>query len=335
MPLHLIRADLTRFRCDAVVISVDESLHGGSMLGACSSAAGPSFADELHLLESLPPGSVQHLRGEHFQCRYTILTTAPTWQDGHSGEPEQLTACYQNSLKRARELGCKKVAVGLINSRAYGIPQDIALDTAIDAITAYLEQHDLEVYLTVFDLHSYADYAEQDRRLRDFLDKCLEKNRFKSGRKFFAVGGMAEMQERSFGVGILPAAGVAAKQPDLASQLQMLDESFSEMLLRKIDESGMTDAECYKRANIDRRCFSKIRSDKHYHPKKSTAVAFAIALELDLDETQELLRKAGYSLSRSNKFDIIIEFFIREGNYNVFDINEALYQYDQKLLGLD
>ena len=231
------------------------------------------------------------------------------------------------------------MAFPLISSGVYGYPKDQALKVAIDVISDFLLENEMTVYIVIFDKAAYqigeklfSDIAEyiDDNYVDEHTDYSRERKRMN------AMPGVAPRTRRkksdidSFEICDYKA---MLAEDDLDAKLKHIDESFSQMLLRKIDEKGMTDAECYKTANIDRKLISKIRSDVHYKPSKPTALAFAISLELSLAETEDMLRKAGFALSHSNKFDIIIEYFISKGNYNIFEINEALFAFDQSLLG--
>ena len=334
MPLQIVRNDITTMRVDAIVNAANETLLGGGGVdGAIHRAAGPRLLAECRRLGGCDVGEAKATKGYRLPCRYVIHTVGPVWRGGENGEREKLLSCYRNSLALAEKLGCESVAFPLISAGAYGYPRDQALRAATAAIGDFLEARDMTVYLTVFDRASFEIGEKLYRDIAAYIDDRYAEGHFVA---------------RSMPMNLpcaAPALGASKKAmpkkdaakndafTSLDDALRALDESFSRMLLRKIDEKGMTDAQCYKKANIDRKLFSKIRSDPHYRPSKPTALAFAIALEMSLEETRDLLMKAGFALSHSSKFDIIVEYFITRGNYDIFEINEALFAFDQSLLG--
>ena len=273
--------------------------------------------------------------GYNLPAKYVIHTVGPIYKDGKHGEKALLESCYRESLALAKEHNCETVAFPLISSGVYGYPKDQALKVATQVIGDFLIENDMTVYIVIFDKAAYKISEKLFSDIAEYIDDNYVDEHTDYRRESMRMNApMAAMQAP---IGMFDADLCVSKamsaEDDLNAKLKQIDESFSQMLLRKIDEKGMTDAECYKKANIDRKLFSKIRSDVHYKPSKPTAIAFAISLELSLSETEDMLKKAGFALSHSNKFDIIIEYFISKGNYNIFEINEALFAFDQSLLG--
>ncbi|MBQ5334879.1 MAG: O-acetyl-ADP-ribose deacetylase [Oscillospiraceae bacterium] len=357
MPFQLIHGDITKIRCDAIVNAANESLLGGGGVdGAIHRAAGPELLAECRTLGGCRTGQSKLTKGYRLPADYVIHTVGPIWQGGRSGEPELLCSCYRTALSLAAENGLETVAFPLISAGAYGYPEQEAQRIAVQTIAAFLETHpDMTVTLVIYD-------GTPDRRrswypeISELLDRAGKSGSGQSGSAFSGAQKAAKPRRRLFrnmnfaGAVRKETADTAAEiaadaeycmaEPmpaavpaSLKEELLHADESFTQMLLRLIDAHGMTDAECYKKANIDRKLFSKIRSDIHYRPKKATAIAFAVALELSAEETEDLLRRAGYAFSPSTPFDIIVLYFIKTGNYNVFEINEALFAYDQVLIG--
>lgn len=344
MPLKLLYTDLTKFPCDAAVFAADESMqYGGSVFGACGSAGGPSLRETLCGLGECAAGQVRIMEhAERFsglRCKNLIVTAAPVWNGGVQNETALLADCYRNSLDEAAAHGCKKIGIGLIDSGVYGFPKELALETAVQTILVHPLLPSLDIYLIRFDWHSYGAHARTLADLERYLAKRLrsEKQRRPLSGAFAGMNhSVPELFRKEKKSDFSAAASMAMEcecDVSLDERLKQLDEGFPEMLLRLIDEAGMKDSECYKKANVSKQLFSKIRSDPEHRPKKETALAFAIALKLDLEGTNALLRAAGYSLSHSSKSDVIIEYFISKRIYNVFEINEALELYDQKLLG--
>ena len=336
MPLEIVRNDITKMQVDAIVNAANSSLLGGGGVDGCiHRAAGKGLLEECKTLGGCETGNAKITGAYNLPCKYVIHAVGPRWLGGKRNEKALLESCYKISLQLAKDNNCESVAFPLISSGIYGYPKDQALKVAIDVISAFLLENDMMVYIVIFDKAAYKISEKLFSDIAEYIDDNYVDEHTDYRRESMRMNApMAPMQAS---VGLFEADLCECKammaEDDLDAKLKQIDESFSQMLLRKIDEKGMTDAECYKKANIDRKLFSKIRSDVHYKPSKPTAIAFAIALELSLAETKDMLMKAGFALSHSNKFDIFIEYFISKGNYNIFEINEALFAFDQSLLG--
>jgi len=340
MPLEIIRNDITKISVDAIVNAANTALKmGGGVCGAIFSAAGAEkLQAECDSIGRCQVGEAVMTSGYCLPVQHIIHTVGPIWRGGNSGEAQLLHNCYTNSLTLALQMGCESIAFPLISSGIYGYPKDQALQIAISAISEFLLNHEMNVYLVVYDKKTFRLSAKLFSAIERYIDdNYVEEHHYHATNRVIESYEYQQLEESQTIPRPSASYPSASAQPQrkrrLEDVLEELEESFPQMLLRLIKEKGMTEVETYKRANIDRKLFSKIRSGKGYNPSRVTAIAFAIALELNMDETHDLLSKAGYTLSRSNKFDLIIEYFIEEGNYNIFEINEALFAFDQVLLG--
>lgn len=331
MPFILIRNDITKVHVDAIVNAANSSLLGGGGVdGAIHRAAGPELLEECRTLGGCNTGQAKITKGYKLPAKYVIHTVGPIWRGGNHNEEQLLTDCYKNSLVLAKEYNVESIAFPLISSGAYKYPKDGALEVAISVIEDFLKDNEMTIYLVVYDQASFLLSEKLYSSISEYIDEnYIEEHPYNVRESTIEFHELREVEEEQF---LFEEA--IAKKRSLEDVINNMDETFSQMLLRLIDEKEMTDVETYKKANIDRKLFSKIRNDIHYKPSKTTAIAFAIALQLNLDETKDLLMKAGFALSRSSKFDVIIEYFIENENYNIFEINEALFAFEQSLLGV-
>ena len=318
MPLEIIRNDITKVHAGAIVNAADPSLLGGGGTdGAIHRAAGPELLAECRALGGCKAGEAKITKGYRLPAKYVIHTVGPVWHDGSSGEEKLLSDCYRNSLELAKKHKLESVAFPLISSGTFGYPRDKALSAAISAIGEFLLKNDMTVYLVVYDSASFMLSEKLFSSIKQYIDDNYIEE--------LASNFSRDRIRGNFARNSANAARTSERSFD--DVVRNLDETFSQMLLRLIDEKGMKDSETYKKANIDRKLFSKIRNDIYYKPSKQTAVAFAVALKLNLDETRDFLGRAGFALSRSCHFNMIIQYFIEHHNYDIFVINEALFKH--------
>jgi len=364
MPLFVIRNDITKMQVDAIVNAANTGLRaGGGVCGAIFNAAGADRLQEAcDELAPIKTGDAVITKGYSLPAKYVIHAAGPVYRDGTHGEEELLRSCYVKSLDLAKKHGCESIAFPLISSGIYGYPKDEALVVATDAIAGWLMKNDMDVSLVVFDKAAFSLSHELLGAVKVFIDENYvdEQNIIYSHKRpperdgsvtFEALGSVRP--ELSVDANHAPKRDKADRAPKRADFLSVaespmpgyglkgatadmlgkLDEPFSNTLLRLIDAKGKTDTQIYKRANLDRKLFSKIRTGKGYMPSKKTVVALAVALELTLPETRNFLERAGFALSHSLLFDVIVEYFISRKKYDIFEINNILFEYDQQLLG--
>ena len=345
MPFKIIREDITKIKCDAIVNPTNEDLYpGGGVDAAIHQAAGGDLLEMCQSIGGLNVGRAKITPAYNLPCKYIIHTVGPWWDGGDNNEKEYLQSCYKEALKIAKGTKCKSIAFPLISSGTYGYPKDQVLKVALEVIKGFLYANDdMLIYIVVYDKTAYAlseqlsygvsayiddNYVEShsdefelddsDLIFEDRMESpvCCEK----------AMLPMEELPRSHWRKQSVPEFG------SVNSLKKFMYKGFKGTLFDFIDNKGVNDVDCYKRANVSRQTWSKIVNDSNYSPTKKTALALAISLQLNIDETQALLASAGFILSKSSLFDVIIMFCIVKGIYDVFEIDSILFQYDQETL---
>ena len=334
MPFTIVRNDITNMQVDAIVNTADPMpVVGGGTDAAIHQKAGPQLLQARQAIGPIAVGCTAVTPAFGLDAQYVIHTVGPVWQGGDQQEEMLLSRCYDNALAQAQAYGCSSVAFPLIATGNYGFPKDKALDIAINAFSRFLQIQEMHIYLVVFDGESYGLSETRFPGIASYIDRHYVDTTMHSFRRAAETLCMPSASVHAAPVARRYACDEMAIPQSLEELLRQEDAGFTETLLKRIDAMGKKDSEIYKRANLSKQHFSKIRNNPHYKPTKATAIALALALELSLEDTRDLIGRAGYALTNSSKFDLIIRYFIEQGKYNVMEINLALYEFDQPLLG--
>ena len=332
MPFKIIRNDITKVKADVIVNTANPRpmIGRGTDCAVYAAAGAQELLAEREKIGPIARGQAAATPAFALNAKYIIHTVGPSWKGGYCGEREILRECYRNSLALAIELEAQSIAFPLIASGNYGFPRDEALDIALEEFRRFLRSHELDIIMVVFDRQSFELSKELVGQIDDYIDEHsieqVKHSEYSDDR--YDPG-------RTNTVPFHSAVSAGKKAQSLEEVLSGAGDSFRDKLFQLIRQSGMDDVTVYKRANLDRKLFSRIRNYPNYRPNKRTAVALAVALELDLPAMQDLLARAEIAMSPSSKFDLIIGYFVSHGNYDIFEINAALFQYDQPILGLD
>ncbi|MCR4760084.1 MAG: macro domain-containing protein [Oscillospiraceae bacterium] len=340
MPFQIIRNDITRVSADVIVNTANpKPEYGSGTDGAVYAAAGADrLLEARKKIGEIEPGQAVSTPAFALSAKYIIHTVGPAWLDGLQGEKDILRACYENTLALAAELKAESIAFPLIATGVYGFPKDEALNIALSEIGKFLLTHDMQVILVVFGREAFALSEKLVGSIDAYLDEhqvsALEQTEYASTREKTAEHRRRRAAQQYADSSAVPQTPFHMQNKPLDQILSDTGDTFQQRLFKLIDASGMDDVTVYKKANIDRKVFSRIRCKKDYKPTKKTAVAFAVALKLSLPEMLGLLACAGITFSPSDKFDLIITYCVQNGIYDIFEINAVLFQYGQALLGV-
>ena len=329
MPFEIVRNDIVNMKVDAIVNTANpRPIIGAGTDKAVHDKAGARLLLARKEIGNIAVGEAAITPVFDLDANYVIHTAGPIWKDGRSGEEELLASCFRNSLGIAKKKDCESIAFPLISTGSYGFPKPLALQIAVREISSFLMENEMQVYLVVFEKQSF----ELSEKLFKSVSSYIDANYVSD--KMNLEYGTSKVRRRNYEDMLLHESSyeITSKMPNLDGMLNNLDRGFSETLLDLIDRTGKKDSEIYKKANVDRKLFSKIRNNADYRPSKTTAIAFAIALELSMDETDDLLARAGIALSQSNKFDVIVRYFIENKKYDIFELNSVLFEFDQPLI---
>lgn len=331
MPFQIIRNDITKVRADVIVNTANPKPQTGS--GTDSAVYAAAGADALlearKKIGDIAPGQAAVTPAFHLPAKYIIHTVGPAWLDGQHDEKGILRACYENSLALAAELKAESIAFPLIATGVYGFPKDEALNIALSEIGKFLLTHEMNVILVVLGKAAFA----LSEKLMGSIDAYLDEHQVRELENAeYADGRILEAYRRRRAMQQYENSPVSGSSRTIEEMLDSAGDTFQQRLFRLIDASGLDDVTVYKKANIDRKVFSSIRCKKDYKPSKKTAVAFSVALELPMREMLDLLACAGITLSKSDKFDLIISYCVQNGIYDIFEINAVLFKYGQPIL---
>jgi len=341
MPLQIISGDITEISCDAIVNPTNKKMIGYSGIDeAVHRLAGEELSRECEKIAPVELGFAKITSGYNLKCKYIIHTVGPAWYGGNHGERALLKSCYEECLRLAIANKCETVAFPLISSGNRGCPKDMVLHYAVDVISRFLLEYDtdISVYICIYDKDEYEFSQQLLDEIDSFINSNSEEVRFysacaKMSPRLVSLADSTGKKEKQTQPPKPSSSTETPKFKDLSDFLKTLDKPFIDILYELMDEKGMCDVECYKKANVSRKTFNKLKNGPTIRPSKEIALAFAIALNLSYDETQELLATAGWTLSNSSKLDLIVQYFIMNEDYDIFKINEVLFDYDQKLLG--